>query len=99
MADQKTEDTKSPLQRRSARPFAGPAGAARPFLRPVTTPQRATAAPFVPPVVPDFMGELKCIEVDDSGAPLAGNHFKGEAILVRDADGDISGYNAIAVLG
>ena len=52
MADQKTEDTKSPLQRRGARPFAGPAGAARPFLRPVTTPQRATAAPFVPPVVP-----------------------------------------------
>ena len=51
MADQKTEDTKSPLQRRGARPFAGPA-AARPFLRPVTTPQRATAAPFVPPVVP-----------------------------------------------
>ena len=52
MADQKTEDTKSPLQRRGARPFAGPAGAARPFLRPVATPQRATAAPFVPPVVP-----------------------------------------------
>jgi hypothetical protein len=54
MADQKTEDTKSPLPRRGARPFAGPAGtsAARPFLRPVTTPQRATAAPFVPPVVP-----------------------------------------------
>jgi len=52
MADQKTEDTKSPLQRRGARPFAGPAGAARAFLRPVTTPQRATAAPFVPPVVP-----------------------------------------------
>ena len=52
MADQKTEDTKSPLPRRGARPFAGPAGAARPFLRPVATPQRATAAPFVPPVVP-----------------------------------------------
>jgi hypothetical protein len=54
MADQKTEDTKSPLPRRGARPFAGPAAtsAARPFLRPVTTPQRATAAPFVPPIVP-----------------------------------------------
>lgn len=54
MADQKTEDTKSPLPRRGVRPFAGPAGtsAARPFLRPVTTPQRLTAAPFVPPVVP-----------------------------------------------
>ena len=53
----------------------------------------------IPPVVPDFVGELKCIEVDDSGAPLAGNHFKGEAILVRVDDGDISGYNAIGVLG
>jgi hypothetical protein len=54
MADQKTEDTKSPLPRRGARPFAGPpaTSAARPFLRPVTTPQRATAAPFVPPIVP-----------------------------------------------
>jgi hypothetical protein len=53
----------------------------------------------VPPVVPDFVGELKCIEVDDSGAPLAGNHFKGEAMLVREGDGDLSGYNAIGVLG
>jgi hypothetical protein len=53
----------------------------------------------IPPVVPDFVGELKCVEVDDSGAPLAGNHFKGEAILVREDDGDISGYNALAVLG
>ena len=56
MADQKTEDTKSPLPRRGARPFVGPAGpapagAARPFLRPLSTPQRTTAAPFVPPVV------------------------------------------------
>lgn len=36
----------------------------------------------VPPVVPDFTGELKCIEVDSSGAPLSGNHLKGEATLV-----------------
>ncbi|MFN8640743.1 MAG: hypothetical protein U0802_03450 [Candidatus Binatia bacterium] len=26
-----------------------------------------------------FTGELKCIEVDPSGAPLSGNHLKGEA--------------------
>jgi hypothetical protein len=52
----------------------------------------------IPPVVPDFVGELKCIQVDDSGAPLAGNSFKGEATLVRP-DGDISEYNAIGILG
>lgn len=55
MADQKTDDTKSPLARRGARPFAGPGSApsaARPFLRPATPSQRPTAAPFVPPIVP-----------------------------------------------
>ena len=36
----------------------------------------------VPPQVEDFEGELKCIEVDASGAPLAGNHLKGEATVV-----------------
>jgi hypothetical protein len=35
----------------------------------------------VPPVVEDFTGELKCIEVDGSGAPLSGNHLKGEATI------------------
>ncbi len=54
---------------------------------------------LIPPVVPDFMGELKCVEVDDSGAPLAGNHLKGEATLVTRDNGDVSKYNAIAVLG
>ena len=37
----------------------------------------------VPPVVQPFTGELKCIEVDASGAPLSGNHLKGEATEVR----------------
>jgi hypothetical protein len=36
----------------------------------------------VPPQVEDFEGELKCVEVDASGAPLAGNHLKGEATLM-----------------
>ena len=36
----------------------------------------------VPPVVEYFTGELKCIEVDDSGAPLSGNHLKGEATTI-----------------
>ena len=45
---------------------------------------------LIPPVVPGFTGELKCGEVDDSGAPLAGNHLKGEAPLVSVLTGDLS---------
>lgn len=59
----------------------------------------------VPPVVEDFTGELKCIEVDASGAPLAGNHLKGEATLVATETsedlppGDVAKYNALGILG
>ena len=52
----------------------------------------------VPPVAYPFEGELKCIEVDPSGAPISGNHLKGEATIVS-IYGDTSAYNAIAVLG
>ncbi|MBI4517352.1 MAG: hypothetical protein HY699_16230 [Deltaproteobacteria bacterium] len=57
----------------------------------------------VPPLPPDFVGELKCIEVDSSGAPISGNHLKGEATLVVVAGGadagDASKYSALAVVG
>jgi hypothetical protein len=53
----------------------------------------------VPPVVPDFTGELKCIEVDATGAPLSGNHLKGEATLVTLATGEVAKYNALGVIG
>ena len=36
----------------------------------------------VPPVVDFFTGELKCIEVTMDGAPVSGNHLKGEATVV-----------------
>jgi hypothetical protein len=36
----------------------------------------------VPPVDEFFTGELKCIEVDMSGAPVSGNRLKGEATTV-----------------
>lgn len=52
----------------------------------------------VPPVVGDFTGELKCIEVDPSGAPLSGNHLKGEATIITDGD-EVEKYNGIGVLG
>ena len=54
---------------------------------------------LVPPVIPGFTGELKCVEVDDSGAPLSGNHLKGEATLVTKPNGDISAYDALSILG
>lgn len=53
----------------------------------------------VPPVVPDFTGELKCIEVDASGFPVPGNALKGEATLEDIATGDVSKYNAIGLKG
>jgi len=55
----------------------------------------------VPPVVEDFVGELKCIEVDSSGAPLSGNHLKGEATLVtlnNCVDTDANGANGHCLL-
>jgi len=53
----------------------------------------------VPPVSRfPFQGELRCIEVDQSGAPISGNHLKGEATIIS-ADGDSAKYNAIGLLG
>ena len=55
----------------------------------------------IPPASNDpFTGELKCIEVDSSGAPINGNHLKGEATIVTtDGRAEVSEYNAIGVLG
>jgi hypothetical protein len=65
----------------------------------------------IPPVI-DFVGELKCIEVTDSGEPITRNDLKGEATLVSlvtvedgtlssnlTAKGDIAKYNAIGLRG
>ena len=48
----------------------------------------------VPPVPKDFVGELKCVEVDESETPVGGNHLKGEA-TVKNSDGDVAKYNGI----
>jgi hypothetical protein len=60
---------------------------------------------LIPPMPPAFEGELKCVEIDDSGAPLSGNHLIGTAVVKElsigeAADGQTglfgdSGYNAI----
>lgn len=52
----------------------------------------------IPPVPEGFEGELKCVEVDASDTPFAGNNLKGEALL-RSASGDVSKANALAILG
>lgn len=67
-------------------------------------------APGLVPPVPDFEGELKCVEVTESGEPITGNHLKGVATLVAvstgssfDSDarteGDIATYNGIGIQG
>lgn len=53
---------------------------------------------LVPPVRKGFAGELKCVQVDSNEAPLRANQLKGEAIL-RNSNGDVSKYNAIALRG
>ncbi len=52
----------------------------------------------VPPVPFPFTGELRCVEVDQSGAPISGNHLKGEATIVT-RDADASKYNAVGIIG
>jgi hypothetical protein len=46
-----------------------------------------------------FIGELKCIEVDKNGVPVASNDLKGEAEIVESNAGqiDVEGYNAIGI--
>jgi len=52
----------------------------------------------VPPVVPGFQGELKCVQTaDDFQTPVMQNSLKGEAVLETLADGQVSEYNALAV--
>jgi len=56
MAEQKIEDSKSPVARRAVRPFVGPATpgnaapAARPLVRPAGPAGRPNPAPFAPPL-------------------------------------------------
>lgn len=53
----------------------------------------------IPPVGPNFQGELKCIETDASEAPIGGNALKGEATIEDPSTNDVSKYNAIGLKG
>jgi hypothetical protein len=55
---------------------------------------------FIPPVAEDpFFGELKCVEVDETGAPTDRNDLKGEVTIVAAAPSaiDARAYNAIGI--
>jgi len=54
---------------------------------------------LIPPVPLGFQGELRCVQVDESGAPLRANKLKGTATLITNATSDASKYNAIAIPG
>lgn len=54
---------------------------------------------LIPPVPVGFQGELRCVQVEASGAPLRANQMKGSATIVSVNDGDASKYNAIAIPG
>jgi hypothetical protein len=47
--------------------------------------------------LPPFVGELKCIQIDVSGVPVAQNSLKGEAIIGGPGVGQISEYNAVGI--
>jgi hypothetical protein len=63
--------------------------------------------PGLVPPMPEFEGELKCVEVTESGEPITGNHLEGIATIkvIRDniddqqSQGDFGAYNAIGIRG
>lgn len=56
-------------------------------------------SPGLVPAMPEgFTGELKCIQVSESGEMQPSNSLKGEATL-RTRNGDVGEYNAIAFRG
>jgi hypothetical protein len=61
---------------------------------------QSNAGTRIPPVPEDpFVGELKCIAVDENGAPVVRNELKGEGIIesADDENLDVASYNAIGI--
>lgn len=68
-----------------------------PGFDPFNVPNVAVGTPGTPEFI-GFEGELKCIQVDDSGTPVNGNALKGEAVIEGE-NGNISEYNALGIVG
>ena len=61
---------------------------------------KSNAGTSIPPVAENpFQGELKCVAVDASDAPVVRNDLKGEGIIEKFAGGvlDVASYNAIGI--
>jgi hypothetical protein len=61
---------------------------------------QSNAGTRIPPVPETFFeGELRCIEIDAKGVPLASNDLKGEGILetATTTNLDVASYNAIGI--
>jgi hypothetical protein len=54
-------------------------------------------ASFVPPVGSQFVGELKCYQMNSGGDPFPGNALKGTATIEDLSSAQISEYNALTV--
>ncbi len=60
----------------------------------------SNAGTRIPPVPENpFLGELRCIEIDANGVPLARNDLKGEGLLetASTSNLDVASYNAIGI--
>ncbi len=73
------------------------------FLLTLTTQQptywvASQGRPGVPAVSVPFAGELKCVQVDSTGVPIAMNSLTGAATLLGP-EGDVSKYDAITIPG
>lgn len=51
------------------------------------------------PPVPEtpFQGELRCIAIDETGAPVARNDLKGEGLIETVSPPDVASYNALGI--
>jgi hypothetical protein len=53
----------------------------------------------IPAPTAGFQGALLCVETDETGAPISGNHLFGSASLQDLASGDVAGYSAVGLQG
>lgn len=61
--------------------------------------QCSAAGGLIPPVPVGFRGALLCVEVDQSGATLAGNHLAAGSTILDLSSGDAAAYEAIGFSG
>ncbi len=54
---------------------------------------------LIPPVPVPFDGAMLCIETDQSGAPVAGNHLVGGATIKDRSSGDVASYSGVGIPG